>query len=111
MTVADVDTDVYNQTGNALITAADNFILAVDARWTKLADTGENMTGSYDEAKAWAAGYDTKANDLLMQVKMLANNVNGYGNVLLELGWLHTLADHNATMTPGRRRPNRPIRR
>ncbi|WP_327151323.1 hypothetical protein [Nocardia sp. NBC_01329] len=100
MTVADVDTDVYNQAATALLDAADNFLAAVDAHWPKLADAGTNMCGSYEEARTWAAGYDTKANDLLVQVKMLANNVNGYGNVVRELGWMHALADHNATMTP-----------
>lgn len=101
MTVVDVDTDVYAHAGNALITAADAFFLAVDSQWSKLADTGENMCGSYEEARTWAAGYDTKANNLLDQVLRLAQNVNGYGNVLLELGWLHALSDHNATMSPG----------
>jgi hypothetical protein len=101
VTLADVDTDVYDQAATALLDAADNFIAAVDGHWPKLADTGENMCGSYEEARTWAAGYDTKANDLLTQVKMLANNVNGYGNVVRELGYLHALADHNANMTPG----------
>ncbi|WP_280420246.1 hypothetical protein [Nocardia carnea] len=101
MTVVDIDTDVYNQAAAALLKAADEFIGAVDKHWPKLADTGENMTGSYEEAKSWATGYDNKANDLLMQVKLMANNVNGYGNVVAELGYLHALGDHNANMKPG----------
>ncbi|MBF6349006.1 hypothetical protein IU448_08225 [Nocardia flavorosea] len=101
MTVVDVDTDVYQQAADALIAAADNFYLAVDKHWPKLAETGESMCGSYEEARTWATGYDTKANDLLTQVRALAQNVNGYGNVLHELAWLHALGDHNANMKPG----------
>lgn len=101
MTVLDVDTEVYKQTGNALVKAADAFFLAVDSRWDRLADTGENMCGSYEEARTWAGGYDVAANDLIDQVLMLAKNVNGYGNMLIELGWLHEVADHNANMAPG----------
>ncbi|WP_459546254.1 hypothetical protein [Nocardia sp. X0981] len=101
MTVVDVDTDVYQQAAAALLKAADEFIGSVDKHWNKLADTGSNMTGSYQEAVAWATEYDTTANDLLMRVKLMANNVNGYGNVVAELGYLHALGDHNANMAPG----------
>ncbi|WP_197039724.1 hypothetical protein [Nocardia carnea] len=99
--MVDIDTEVYTQAADALLKAADEFIGSVDKHWSKLADTGENMTGSYEEAKTWATNYDTTANDLLVQVKMMANNVNGYGNVVRELAYLHALGDHNANMKPG----------
>ncbi|MEU4312394.1 hypothetical protein [Nocardia sp. NPDC024068] len=101
MTLLDVDTDVYQQASTALLKAADDYYLAVDKHWSKLADSGESMCGSYEEARTWAAAYDSKAGDLLVQVKAIANNVNGYGNVLRELGYLHALGDHNADMNPG----------
>lgn len=101
MTVIDVDTDVYKEASRALIAAADSFYLGVDRHWTKLAETGSNMCGSYQEAVDWATGYNGKANDLLTQVRTLAENVNGYGNILAELAWLHALGDHNANMKPG----------
>ncbi|MEV0110688.1 hypothetical protein AB0H42_30735 [Nocardia sp. NPDC050799] len=101
MTVVDVDTDVYTQAADALLEAADEFIGSVDKHWSKLAETGANMTGSYEEARTWATGYDTKANDLLSQIKLMADNVNGYGNVVAELAYLHALGDHNANMKPG----------
>ncbi|MFI5721108.1 hypothetical protein [Nocardia sp. NPDC051750] len=101
MTVVDVDTDVYQQAAATLLKAADEFIGSVDKHWSKLADTGENMTGSYLEAVTWAREYDAAANNLLVQVKLMANNVNGYGNVIAELGYLHALGDHNANMNPG----------
>ena len=100
MTVIDVDTDVYKEASRALIAAADSFYLGVDRHWTKLAETGSNMCGSYQEAVDWATGYNGKANDLLTQVRTLAENVNGYGNILAELAWLHALGDHNANMKP-----------
>lgn len=100
MTVYDVDTQVYTDAGHALITAADNFFAAVDTRWTTLADCTA-MAGSYDDAKAWAADYDTQANDLIDQTLRIAQAANNYGCILLELGYLHEVADHNAAMTPG----------
>jgi hypothetical protein len=56
------------------------------------------MSGSYEEGKAWAATYDTRAAEILRMVTKAATAAHGYALILQEIGYNHDLAEHSATM-------------
>lgn len=107
MTVIDVDTEVYTTSGTALITAADNWFRAIDAKWQTLADCG-SMCGSYSEAVTWAESYDTRADELIRTARMVAEAADNYGRVLIQLGHQHALGDYFATVDAGGTPPEAP---
>ncbi|WP_063006198.1 hypothetical protein [Nocardia salmonicida] len=107
MTVVDVDTETYYTAGKALCAAANSWWTAIDAQWAALAGCG-SMCGSYEEAKTWAAQYDTKANELINSVRQVASAADAYGRVLTELGYNHELGDYFATTEFGADLPARP---
>ncbi|MGW1737357.1 hypothetical protein ACWCPQ_00945 [Nocardia sp. NPDC001965] len=91
-TTVDVDPQVYYDAATALGAAALGFGRAVDNRWSALADC-EEMAGSYDDAKAWAADYDARANEAVDTAMLLAEAARGYAILLGEMGYNHAMAD------------------
>ncbi|MEU4599894.1 hypothetical protein [Nocardia sp. NPDC023988] len=107
MTLVDVDTETYYTAGKALCAAAESWWTAIDGQWAALAQCG-SMCGSYEEAKTWAAQYDTKANELIDSVRQVASAADAYGRVLTELGYNHELGDYFATTEFGADLPAKP---
>jgi hypothetical protein len=91
-TTVDVDPQVYYDAATALGAAALGFGRAVDNRWSALADC-EEMAGSYDDAKAWAADYDARANEAVDTAMLLAEAARGYAMLLGAMGYNHAIAD------------------
>lgn len=107
MTVLDVDTSVYYDAGNKLVSLAADWFASVDSFWPTL-NQCHAMTGSYDEAKKWAKTYDTRAEELLDMSNDLAEAVHAYGCVLLEIGYNHAVAEYNATLGTDTPAPDKP---
>lgn len=106
-TVLDVDTSVYYDAGNKLVSLAADWFASVDSFWPTL-NQCHAMTGSYDEAKKWAKTYDTRAEELLDMSNDLAEAVHAYGCVLLEIGYNHAVAEYNATVGTDTPAPDKP---
>ncbi|MET8878369.1 ADP-ribosyltransferase [Nocardia sp. NPDC004604] len=106
-TVLDVDTSVYYDAGNKLVSLAADWFASVDSFWPTLNEC-HAMTGSYDEAKKWAKTYDTRAEELLDMSNDLAEAVHAYGVLLLEMGYNHAVADYNATIGTDTPAPDKP---
>lgn len=107
MTVIDVDTDVYTNSGRALVTAAEAWFRAVDAKWSTLAGCGQ-MCGSYSEAVSWAQSYDTRADELIRGTRQVAEAADNYARILIELGHNHAIGDYFATIGAGGQPPTAP---
>ncbi|WP_063058972.1 ADP-ribosyltransferase [Nocardia sienata] len=88
----DVDPQVYYDAATALTTASMAFAHAVDDRWSALADC-EQMAGSYDDAKTWAADYDARAGEAIKTSRMLWEAAWSYCRLIGEMGHNHALAD------------------
>ncbi|WP_062981118.1 hypothetical protein [Nocardia anaemiae] len=99
-TVLDVDSSVYYEAGDRLKTLAGEWFFGVDAFWSKLDECG-NMTGSYSEAKKWAESYDARAAEALKMVSDLAYATFNYGQILINLGYNHALAEWTAAGSTG----------
>jgi hypothetical protein len=105
--IVDVDLQVYYDAASALGTAAVAFGHAVDNRWSALADC-EQMAGSYDDARTWAADYDARAAEVIDTSMLLADAARGYAILLGEMGYNHAVADHDSVIGNTAPAPLRP---
>ncbi|MFD4407401.1 ADP-ribosyltransferase [Nocardia sp. NPDC058499] len=105
--VIDVDTYTYYEAAAVLGRGAVAFGKAFDTRWQALADCA-HMTGSYDDAKAWALDYDARADEAIDTAVLLAEAARGYAVLLTEMGHNHALADHASVIDNPWPAPHRP---
>jgi hypothetical protein len=102
MTVQDVDPEMYYAVGNGLFDKAGKLYDAFSVNINILGDTG-SMAGSDDDGKAWAASYDERAKEVLGAADDLIKALENYGGVVIQAGYNHAVAEHNAT--PGKTGP------
>ncbi|WP_228032285.1 hypothetical protein [Mycolicibacterium sp. P9-22] len=67
---------------------------------TMLGETGA-MAGSDDAGTAWAASYDARVGEVLGAVNDLTLALENYGGVIIQAGYNHAVAEHNATPGAG----------
>lgn len=67
-----------------------------------LGETG-SMAGSDDAGMAWAASYDERASEVLGATNDLVKALENYGDVIIQAGFNHAVAEHNST--PGNQAP------
>ena len=61
------------------------------------------MAGTDDAGKAWATSYDERVKEVLGAVNDLTKALENYGGVVIQAGYNHAVAEHNAT--PGNQGP------
>lgn len=102
MTVQDVDPEMYYAVGNGLFEKAGKLYEAFSVNISILGDTG-SMAGSDEDGRAWAASYDERAKEVLGAANDLIKALENYGGVVIQAGYNHAVAEHNAT--PGNTGP------
>lgn len=102
MTEQDVDPDTYYAVGKGLYEKAGKLYDAFSVNVTLLGDNG-SMAGTDDAGTAWAASYDLRAAEILGAVNDLTKAMENYGGVVIQAGYNHAIAEHNAT--PGNQGP------
>lgn len=102
MTAQDVDPDTYYAVGKGLFDKAGKLYDAFRVNVTILGGTG-SMAGSDDAGTAWAESYDQRVGEILGAVDDLTQALENYGGVVIQAGYNHAVAEHNAT--PGSRGP------
>lgn len=100
MTVQDVDPETFYGVGNRLFELAGDLYDAFQANVTILGQTGA-MAGSDDSGTAWAASYDARVVEVLGAVNDLTLALENYGGVVIQAGYNHAVAEHNATPGAG----------
>ena len=96
MTVQDVDPDTFYAVGKGLFEKAGKLYDAFDVNIAMLGDTGA-MAGTDDTGAAWAASYDQRVSEILSAVNELTQAMENYGGVVIQAGYNHAVAEHNAT--------------
>lgn len=102
MTEQDVDPDTYYAVGKGLFEKAGKLYDAFSVNVALLGDTG-SMAGTDEAGTAWAASYDQRAAEILGAVNDLTKAMENYGGVVIQAGYNHAIAEHNAT--PGNQGP------
>ena len=102
MTVQDVDPDTYYAVGKGLFEKAGKLFDAFNVNVTILGDTAA-MAGTDDTGTAWAASYDQRVGEILAAGNDLTRAMENYGGVVIQAGYNHAVAEHNAT--PGNSGP------
>ena len=97
MTVQDVDADTYYAVGKGLFEKAGKLYDAFNVNVGILGPTG-SMAGTDDSGKAWAATYDQRAGEVLGAANDLIAALENYGGVIIQAGYNHAVAEHNATV-------------
>lgn len=100
MTVQDVDPETFYGVGNRLFELAGDMYDAFQVNVRILGETGA-MAGSDDAGAAWAASYDSRVSEVLGAVNDLTLAMENYGGVIIQAGYNHALAEHNATPGSG----------
>jgi len=98
----DVDTATYYAVGKGLFEKAGKLYDAFNVNIKILGETG-SMAGTDDAGKAWATSYDERVKDVLGAVNDLDNALENYGDIVIQAGYNHAMAEHNAT--PGNQGP------
>lgn len=96
MTAQDVDPATFYDVGRGLFRLAGDLFSAFDANVKGLAETGA-MAGSDDAGTAWATSYDSRVSEVLGAVNDLTVALENYGGVVIQAGYNHAVAEHNAT--------------
>lgn len=96
MTTQEVDTEQFYAVGQSLFDNATKMYDAFAVNITMLGETGE-MAGTDDAGTAWAASYDARVADVLGAVNDLNQAMENYGGVVIQVGYNHAVAEHNAT--------------
>jgi len=102
VTTQDVDPKTYYAVGKGLYEKAEKLYSAFDVNIKILQATGQ-MAGSDDAGTAWAASYDKRVGDVLGTVNDLIAAMQNYGGVVIQAGYNHAVAEHDAT--PNQRGP------
>ena len=102
MTIQDVDTETFYAVGRGLFEKAGKLYDAFNVNVNILGGTG-SMAGTDDAGKAWATSYDERAKEVLGAVNDLTKALENYGGVVIQAGYNHAVAEHNAT--PGNHGP------
>jgi hypothetical protein len=55
------------------------------------------MAGTDDAGTAWATSYDARAKEVLETIDDLTMTMQNYGGVVIQAGYNHAVAEHNAT--------------
>lgn len=100
MTVQDVDPETFYGVGARLFELAGDMYDAFQVNVTMLGETGA-MAGSDDAGTAWAASYDARVGEVLGAVNDLTLALENYGGVIIQAGYNHAVAEHNATPGAG----------
>ncbi|KMO84143.1 hypothetical protein [Mycolicibacterium chubuense] len=96
MTLQDVDTDTYYAVGTGLFEKAGKLYSAFNVNVGILGTTG-SMAGTDESGVAWAASYDERAAEVLGAANDLIAAMENYGGVIIQAGYNHAVAEHNAT--------------
>ncbi len=102
MTVQDVDPETFYAVGKGLFEKAGKLYDAFNVNVALLGDTG-SMAGTDQAGTAWATSYDERAAEILGAVNDLTKAMENYGGVIIQAGFNHAVAEHNAT--PGNQDP------
>lgn len=102
MTTQDVDPKTYYAVGQGLYEKAGKLYDAFNVNVKILGETGQ-MAGTDDAGTAWAESYDKRVGDVLGTVNELTAAMQNYGGVIIQAGYNHAVAEHNAT--PGQKGP------
>lgn len=102
MTAQDVDPETYYAVGQGLFENAGKLYDAFNVNVTLLGDTG-SMAGTDEAGTAWATSYDARAAEILGAVNDLTKSMENYGGVVIQAGYNHAIAEHNAA--PGNQGP------
>ncbi|QZT57907.1 hypothetical protein [Mycolicibacterium austroafricanum] len=97
MTVQDVDPDTFYAVGKGLFEKAGKLYDAFNVNLAILGDTAA-MAGTDDTGTAWAASYDQRVGEILAAVNDLTRAMDNYGGVVIQAGYNHAVAEHNATL-------------
>jgi hypothetical protein len=102
VTIQDVDSETYYAVGKGLFEKAGKLYDAFNVNVSILGGTG-SMAGTDDAGKAWATSYDERVKEVLGAANDLAKALENYGGVVIQAGYNHAVAEHNAT--PGNQGP------
>jgi hypothetical protein len=102
VTTQDVDPETYYAVGNGLFEKAGKLYDAFNVNVGILGGTGA-MAGTDDAGMAWATSYDERVVEVLGAVNDLTQAMENYGGVVIQAGYNHAVAEHNAT--PGNKGP------
>jgi hypothetical protein len=102
VTVQDVDTETFYAVGKGLFEKAGKLYDAFNVNVSILGGTG-SMAGTDDAGRAWATSYDERVKEVLGAVNDLTKAMENYGGVVMQAGYNHAVAEHNAT--PGNQGP------
>ncbi|WP_260761940.1 hypothetical protein [Mycobacterium sp. SMC-4] len=107
MTVQDVDPDTFYAVGEGLFSKAGALYDAFSVNVAILGETAA-MAGTDDTGTAWAASYDQRVAEILSAVNDLTQAMENYGGVVIQAGYNHAVAEHNATPDRGAAPPVKP---
>ena len=107
MTTQDVDPGTYYAVGKGLFEKAGNLYDAFSVNVGILGGTGA-MAGTDDAGTAWATSYDERAGEVLGAANDLIKALENYGGVIIQAGYNHAVAEHNATPGNGSPAPSKP---
>ncbi|MDT5193457.1 MAG: hypothetical protein QOH20_211, partial [Mycobacterium sp.] len=96
MTIQDVDPETFYAVGKGLFEKAGKLYDAFNVNISILGGTG-SMAGTDDAGKAWATSYDERVKEVLGAVNDLNKALQNYGGVVIQAGYNHEVAEHNAT--------------
>jgi hypothetical protein len=102
VTIQDVDSETYYAVGKGLFEKAGKLYDAFNVNVNILGGTGR-MAGTDDAGKAWATSYDERVKEVLGAVNDLTKALENYGGIVIQAGYNHAIAEHNAT--PGNQGP------
>jgi hypothetical protein len=102
VTIQDVDSETFYAIGKGLFEKAGKLYDAFNVNVNILGGTG-SMAGTDDAGKAWATSYDERVEEVLGAVNDLNKALENYGGVVIQAGYNHAVAEHNAT--PGNQGP------
>jgi hypothetical protein len=102
VTIQDVDSESFYAVGKGLFEKAGKLYDAFNVNVSILGGTG-SMAGTDDAGTAWATSYDERVKEVLGAVNDLNKALENYGGVVIQAGYNHAVAEHNAT--PGNQGP------
>lgn len=96
MTTQDVDTETFYAVGKGLFEKAGKLYDAFNVNVSILRGTGA-MAGTDESGAAWETSYDERAVEVLGTANDLIKAMENYGGVIIQAGYNHAVAEHNAT--------------
>jgi hypothetical protein len=102
VTIQDVDPETFYAVGKGLFEKSGKLYDAFNVNVSILGGTG-SMAGTDDAGKAWATSYDERVKEVLGAVNDLNTALQNYGGVVIQAGYNHAVAEHDAT--PGNQGP------